>query len=71
MKAKEFIEEQSFVINNPDCQIVSKEDALKAIGMAVKETKEKAVEAFIDVFKEILGACYQNDVDRFEKKLEE
>ena len=39
--------------------------------LAVRVTKEKAVEAFISVFKEILGACYQSDVDKFKEKLEE
>jgi hypothetical protein len=70
MKAKEYIEAESFVINNPDCPVISKEDALKAIEMAVKETKEKAVEAFKYAYKDIWGACFEHDLNRFKNKLE-
>jgi hypothetical protein len=71
MKAKEYIEAESFVINNPDYQVVSKEDALKAIEMASKETKEKAVEAFKYAYKDIWGACFEYDLNKFKEKLEE
>lgn len=70
-KVEEFIEQESFVIRNPDYPVTWKKDALKAIEMSREETKQKAIEAFTDVFKEVLGACYQSDIDMFKEKLED
>ena len=63
MKAEEFIEQESLLVGNTNCLIISKEKALKAVEiarnekpehidtvqdceLAVRVTKERAVEAF-------------------------
>ena len=74
MRAEELIIDnmKSVMLSTYKCEyVVSIEVVKKAIEMTKKETEEKAVEAFICVFKEILGACYQSDVDKFKEKLEE
>ena len=73
MKAEELINNNVLqnieVVGNQ--KVVFNEIALTAVSMARKEVGDKAVEAFADVFKEILGNCYQSDIDRFKAKLKE
>ena len=45
-KSIDYIENESFVVVNPDCPVISKENALIAIDLAGKEIKDKAIEAY-------------------------
>lgn len=53
MKAIQYIEDESFVVVNPDYPVVSKENALKAVEMAENEVKEKAIVIFNDLIFEL------------------
>ncbi|MFV0587502.1 hypothetical protein [Bacteroides reticulotermitis] len=71
MEVEKFIEKESFVVVNPNYPVISVEKALEAVEMVREKMEEKAIEAFTDVFKEVLGACYQSDIDMFKEKLDE
>lgn len=65
------IEDNSFVIGNPNCPILLKSDALRILKEIIENERNKAVESFTNVLKEVLGAYYQSDIDMFKEKLEE
>ena len=44
-KAIDYIEEESFVIGNPEYPVISKEDAIVAVRLAETEMKERAIKA--------------------------
>lgn len=59
MKAEKHIENESFIVVNPDYPVISKENALKAVEIAEKEMKEKAIKAFCFAY----DFCYIENVD--------
>ena len=74
MKAEEFIKyNMQSIMTSPykSEEVVSIEVVKKAIEMTKKETEEKAVEAFKYAYKDIWGACFEYDLNKFKEKLEE
>lgn len=45
-KSIDFIENESFVVVNPDYPVILKENALIAVDIADKEAKDKAIEVY-------------------------
>lgn len=72
MKAEQYINQESFVVVNPDYPVISKENALKAVEMAREEIKEKALEAVKNTILQAYTAFSDEEIlDEFKKELEE
>lgn len=46
MTAEEYIENECFVVVNPDYPVISKENALKAVEISANEERQRAIEAY-------------------------
>lgn len=62
-KSIDYIENESFVIVNPDYPVISKENAIKAVEIAEEEVRKKALQAYC------LDSCLVHDVNDIEKIL--